>query len=99
MTNENQARVIRAYSLPVAAFDHLKGNQRLYQCQATREGEDRTVTNSEALTRILEEHYNLGLVAAFRGMHVGELCRGLASGRLEVSLPNETAGGRNVATL
>lgn len=99
MTNENEARVIRAYSLPVAAFDHLKGNQRLYQSQANRSGEDHTVTNSEALSRILQDHYNLGMVAASHGMPVGELCRALASAQLVVARPTQTAGGSNGATL
>lgn len=87
MAKDFEARVIRAYSLPVAAFDHLKGYQRLYQNQVDPSGDTHTVTNSEALTRILHDHSMLGVVAAFRGLSVRDLCTALASGALVVTAP------------
>ena len=87
MAKDFEARVIRAYSLPVVAFDHLKGYQRLYQNQVDPSGDTHTVTNSEALTRILHDHSMLGLVAASRGLSVRDLCRTLAMGDLVVTAP------------
>lgn len=87
MAKDFESRVIRAYSLPVAAFDHLKGYQRLYQNQVDPSGDSHTVTNSEALTRILHDHSMLGVVAAFRGLSVRDLCAALASGSLVVTAP------------
>ena len=87
MANDFQARVIRAYSLPVVAFDHLKGYQRLYQNQVDPSGDTHTVTNSEALTRIMHDHSMLGVVAAFKGLTVRELCMALAMGDLVVTAP------------
>jgi hypothetical protein len=87
MSQLKHARVIRAYALPVIAFDHLKGNQRIYQHQADLAGGDHTVTNSEALTRILHDHYKLGMVAVFQDMQVSELCTALALGHLVVTRP------------
>lgn len=87
MSQLNHARVIRAYALPVVAFDHLKGNQRIYQHQADLAGGVHTVTNSEALTRILHDHYKLGMVAVFQDMQVSELCTALALGHLVVTKP------------
>lgn len=87
MSQPTLARVIRAYALPVIAFDHLKGNQRIYQHQADLAGDDHIVTNSEALTRILHDHYKLGMVAVFQDMQVSELCTALAQGHLVVTKP------------
>lgn len=87
MAKDYEARVIRAYSLPVDAFDHLKATVRLRQWQVDPTGESHTVTNSEALTRILRSHYALGTVAAFQGMQTEELCLALATGRLVVTQP------------
>lgn len=87
MSQLKHARVIRAYALPVIAFDHLKGNQRIYQHQADLAGGDHIVTNSEALTRILHDHYKLGMVAVFQGMQVSEFCTALALGHLVVTKP------------
>jgi hypothetical protein len=84
MAQDYEARVIRAYSLPVTAFDHLKGYQRLYQHQADPTAETHTVTNSEALTRILADHYKLGMVASRQHLDVQALCNGLANGTLVV---------------
>lgn len=89
MAKDYEARVIRAYSLPVAAFDHLKNYQRHYQHQVDPTGDAHTVTNSEALTRILHAHSMLGVVAAFQDMDVGSLCLALAAGRLVVAKPSE----------
>lgn len=52
------ARVIRAYSLPVQAFDTLKVHQRYLQLDADRAArengtEPRTVTNSDALADLI----------------------------------------------
>ncbi|TMU73192.1 transposase, partial [Hydrogenophaga intermedia] len=50
---------MRAYSLPVGAFDHLKNLQRHLQRTIDPTGERHTVTNSEALTELLNDHYRL----------------------------------------
>lgn len=90
MSKNTEARVMRAYSLPVAAFDHLKNMQRFRQHQIDPTGERHTVTNSEALTDILYAHYSLGVVAAFQDRTVAQLCRDLAEGTLVV-VPAATA--------
>lgn len=87
MAKDYEARVIRAYSLPVDAFDHLKAYVRLRQSQVDPTGETHTVTNSEALCRIIRTHAALGTVAAFQGMQTEELCLALVTGRLVVSQP------------
>lgn len=79
-----EARVVRAYSLPVGAFDHLKNLQRLRQHAIDPTGDAHTVTNSEALTEIISDHYRLGVVAGFQDRTVSELCRDLARGTLVV---------------
>lgn len=84
MSKNTEARVMRAYSLPVAAFDHLKNMQRFRQHQIDPTAESHTITNSEALTDILHDHYRLGVVAAFQDRTVSELCRDLARGTLVV---------------
>mgnify|MGYP000214484200 CR=1 FL=1 len=87
------ARVIRAYTLPVHAFDHLKGYQRVSQHQANVSGDGRTVTNSEALCNILQDHANIALAAMSSGLAVREFCQALAAGGLVVNKPATTAGG------
>ncbi|CDN90615.1 hypothetical protein BN948_05060 [Hydrogenophaga intermedia] len=79
-----EARVVRAYSLPVGAFDHLKNLQRHLQRTIDPTGERHTVTNSEALTELLNDHYRLGVVAGFKDRTTSELCRDLANGTLVV---------------
>lgn len=82
---DHEARVMRAYSLPVAAFDHLKNIQRQRQHTIDPTGERHTVTNSEALAEILYDHYLLGMVAGFQNRTISELCRDLARGTLMVT--------------
>ena len=92
MSLKNTPHVIRAFTLPVPAFDHLKNLQRLHQHTANKEANPAHITNSVTLSRILSDHYKLGLVAGQNGMQVHELCDALALGRLVVSKPLVSAG-------
>lgn len=87
MSQLNHARVIREYSLPVAAFDYLKGCQRAYQLQEIDQGSDFTVTNSAALGRILSAHNNLGMAAIRLGLSVDNFCVALLLGDLVAVKP------------
>ena len=86
MTN-HESRVIRTVTFSPTAFAHIKACQNLFQLQANESEPGRTVTNSEALGRILHAHARLALVAAQHGMQVHELCSALAFGDLVVSVP------------
>jgi len=94
MPKDYEARVVRAYSLPVGAFDHLKNLQRHRQHTIDPTGETHTVTNSEALTEIIKDHYLLGVVAGFQDRTVSELCRDLARGTLVVVPAAASEGGK-----
>lgn len=94
MPKDYEARVVRAYSLPVGAFDHLKTLQRLRQHAIDPTGDTHTVTNSEALTELIADHYLLGVVAGFQDRTVSELCRDLANGTLVVVPAATVKGGQ-----
>ena len=98
MTNKPEPRVIRAYALPVARFDHLKAYQRSLQLRAARAAratspayQAETITNSEALASILHHHELLGTAAALAGMPIDRFVMALYFGDLKtVPVP----GGR-----
>ncbi|MDP2263560.1 MAG: hypothetical protein Q8K24_10435 [Hydrogenophaga sp.] len=92
MPKDYEARVVRAYSLPVSAFDHLKNLQRMRQHAIDPTGDTHTVTNSEALLEVLNDHYRLGVPAAHLGRTTSELCRDIARGTLVV-VPAATLNG------
>ena len=93
MTNKpSLPRVIRAYSLPVARFDHLKAYQRSLQLRAdiaAREsspaGLADTVCNSEALATIVRNHELFSTAAAAAGMRVDQFAVALYMGDLKTS--------------
>ena len=93
MSPKNTPHVIRAFTLPVPAFDHLKNLQRLHQHTANKGANPAHITNSVTLSRILADHYRLGMLAGQNGMQVHELCDALELGRLVVSKPVVAAGG------
>jgi hypothetical protein len=92
MSQLKHARVIREFSLPVGAFDYLKGCQRAYQLQAIDQGKDLTVTNSAALERIIGAHYNLGTAATRHGLSVDAFCVALLLGDLVAIDPTAPVG-------
>ncbi|MBI2724923.1 MAG: hypothetical protein HYX42_01605 [Polaromonas sp.] len=81
------ARAVRVFSLPLHAFGHLKAFARLYQEQVTLKGDGRTVTNSEALCNILQDHANMSLVATMNGLTIPELCSALLHRDLILTKP------------
>lgn len=88
---QNSPRVIRAYSLPVAQFDHLKAYQRSLQLVADEtagtpaaEGDDHWIDNSMALARIVQEHGLLSMAAARVGMRTEQFVAALYMGDLKV---------------
>lgn len=95
MSQLNHARVIRAYTLPVQAFDHLKIYQRVYQNQVNLTGDGRTVTNSEALCNIIQDHACISLGLMFSDLSIRDFGYALSMGDLIVSKP----GGQHVADL
>lgn len=78
-------RVNRVYSLPVEAFDYLKARQRLRQFTVDPTAETHTVTNSEALGRVLWDHSQLSTVAGRLNMDVSYFVDALVKGNLTVS--------------
>jgi hypothetical protein len=87
---QHQQRVIRAYSLPVELFDHLKANQRHLQRRAdveagtpATEGDLHWVTNSGALVDIVSIHYRLGYAAGKHDMLVDDFVTALCMGDLK----------------
>jgi hypothetical protein len=98
MTTKPEPRVIRAYALPVARFDHFKAYQRSLQLRADiaaresgRAEPAEAVTNSETLAAIVRQHEQLGTAAAFAGMRIDQFVTALYFGDLKtVPVP----GGR-----
>lgn len=82
---EYTPRVNREYSLPVEAFDYLKGYQRRRQGYVDPLMQEHTVTNSEALTYVIWDHSRLEGVARSLGYSVATLCAAIANGTLTVS--------------
>lgn len=87
---QHQQRVIRAYSLPVELFDHLKANQRHLQRQAdaevgtpAAEGGPHWVTNSGALADIVSIHYRLVYAAGKHGLLGDDFVTALCMGDLK----------------
>lgn len=81
---QHPPRVIRAFSLPVAQFDHLKTYQRALQLQADREagrpaheGDAHWVDNSRALAHLIQEHGLMSIAAGFADMRSGEFATAL----------------------
>ncbi len=87
MASHPTPRVIRAYSLPVAQFDHLKAFQRYRQLTINRAGESRDVTNSEALACIVRHHELISTVAGLHNLMPDEFASALYLGDLKVSRP------------
>ncbi|QNK66863.1 hypothetical protein [Variovorax sp. PAMC26660] len=87
-------RVIRAYSLPVEQFDHLKNYQRSLQFAADAEagtpaceGDAHWITNSQTLAHILHHHGLLATVAVRSDMHIGPFVSALYMGDLVAGQP------------
>lgn len=82
---QHPQRVIRAYSLTVEIFDHLKATQRQLQSVADQrhgspatEGAEHWVTNSDALSRIIYVNRLLTGVADRAGITLDDLVTSLA---------------------
>lgn len=82
-------RVIRAYTLPVELFDHLKGYQRHLQSKADRtsgkpaqEGDDHWITNSQALATIVGQHVQLAFAGGMTGMLIEDFAAAFYMGDL-----------------
>lgn len=77
--NYSQAPVIRAYTLSVPAFDHLKATQRDLQAN-----EAQRVTNSAALETLVSDHATAHRIAARLGAPLADLLAAIDLGVLSI---------------
>lgn len=87
---QHPPRAIRAYSLPVPLFDHLKVYQRSLQLAAdieagtpAQEGDPHWIDNSRALAHIVQHHVLLSVAAGQAGMQPGDFAAALYQGDLK----------------
>jgi hypothetical protein len=87
---QHPPRVIRAYSLPVPLFDHLKVFQRSLQLSAdieagtpAREGDLHWIDNSRALAHLLQQHSLFSVAAGQAGMQPADFAVALYQGDLK----------------
>ncbi|MGJ7496324.1 hypothetical protein ACSFA8_14710 [Variovorax sp. RT4R15] len=101
MADKTSPRILRAYSLPLELFDHLKATQRQRQRDidrrtgtVAREGDPEWITNSEALSGIVYAHRLMTSAAERAGMTADQLLTAItlhgltvnAQGAVEVAL-------------
>jgi hypothetical protein len=89
-------RVIRAYSLPVPLFDHLKVFQRSLQLAAdleagapAREGDAHWIDNSRALANLVQQHVLFSVAAGQAGSSSADFASALYQGDLIAVSPTE----------
>jgi hypothetical protein len=87
---QHPLRVIRAYSLPVRLFDHLKAVQRNLQHAAdleagkpAQEGDAHWIDNSRALAHLVQHHFLFSFAAGQSGMQPGDFAVALYQGDLK----------------
>ncbi|WP_162581243.1 hypothetical protein [Variovorax sp. PBS-H4] len=87
---QHSSRVIRAYSLPVPLFDHIKALQRSLQHAAdieagtpAREGDAHWIDNSRALAHLVQHHFLFSVAAGQAGMQPADFAAALYLGNLK----------------
>ncbi|GAA4358158.1 hypothetical protein GCM10023165_52810 [Variovorax defluvii] len=93
---QHPPRVIRAYSLPVPLFDHLKALQRSLRHAAdieagkpAREGDPHWIDNSRALAHLVHQHFLFSVAAGQSGMQPADFAVALYQGDLKAVKADE----------